>query len=80
MKQQEGRIIGNRYSTHGETLLYRGTGYNIDRTNTGRAWCIAKGMAPAFTVTAGGESFTVYAGVIRSVLGVDMDAACAIPA
>lgn len=78
MKQYEGRIMGNKYSR--ESIICNGIIYSVDRTQAGLAWCIRKGMAPAFTIAAGGEAFTVYAGIIRSALGVDMAAACAIPA
>ena len=80
MKQYEGKKLGTRYGR--ESLIVYGAGLtvSIDRTAAGRAWCQARGMEPAYTVTAAGEAFTIWAGVIRCSIGGTMDAACAIPA
>lgn len=80
MKQYSGRKLGTQYGR--ETLIIHDIGQtvSVDRTTAARAWCQSRGMAPAYTVTAAGETFTVWAGVIRCTIGGTMDAACAIPA
>ena len=80
MRQYNATKIGTRYGR--ESLIVHGAGQtvSVDRTAAGLAWCQSRGMTPAYTVTAAGESFTVWTGVIRCSIGGTMEAACAIPA
>lgn len=80
MRQYNGIKIGTGHS--GESVIVYGAGQTvgIDRTTRAQTWCKSHGMTPAYTVTAGPETFTVWTGIIRTVIGGEMDAACAIPA
>ena len=80
MKQYTGKKIGSRYGQSESVIVYdAGLVIHIDRTARGREWCQDRGMKPEYTVTADGETFTVWAGLVRSVIGADMALACAIP-
>lgn len=72
------RIIGSKYSQHGETLITRGIWVNIDRTHSAEEWCTRHGMRPEYTAEAGRERFTIWTGTRRYELGT-VPMACAIP-
>lgn len=63
-----------------DTLIVNGSCVHIDRTAYGRTWCTEKGMTATARVTADGETYTLYTGMIRTVIGGTVDAACLIPA
>lgn len=62
-----------------DTLVFRGICIHIDRTFSARAWCTGKGMAITARATADGETFDVFTGTVKTVLGSIQDLSCAVP-
>lgn len=80
MTMYTGKKLGSPYSYESIIVFRAGMTVWIDRTQIARTRCIGRGMKARYMVTAdNGEKFTVYSGIVESVLGGKIPAACAIP-
>lgn len=76
MSNNIGRIIGSKYDRFGQSLLWSGTSYYIDRDTD---FVTSKGLPKIATVTSlGGRVFDIYRGVAKSFLGSELEFGCAV--